>query len=475
MLEAAEAIRGHRPTSTAIGAVVVIAALLRFHNLGSESLWFDEAASWMQAKDSLADLIHRTAEDNYPPLHNLILFVTIKFFGDGEWSLRLPSAILGVANIGALYWLGTMTVGRTAGLIGALMLALSPLGIAYSQEARMYSLLALAATLYAATCFHYLRAPSLLRGAWISLAGLGLVYSHPYGTLDWIAIAVAFPALFLRPAMPSPRGPTLVWAASNIIVAAGFAPWALILAGRAHAIAANGGFWIQLTPLALSKQLGAVAGGRLFVGVILIGAVLGVVGELRRDVALLCAWIVLPVAIGIGASILWMPIFLSRYGMGSHPPLLLLAAFGWTKYAKDWRGAILCTGFVAVIAIASLPLLRRAPYANPKDDWRGVASFLDKREQPIDCVLFVPAYEALSLEYYRRNSSCHWGAMNVAGLPGKMPASVLFGLFDFHNGEPTEPTELSRVEAFTDELRRRGWHELDRTNFQGIRVVTFGR
>ena len=34
----------------------------------------------------------------------------------------------------------------------------------------------------------------------------------------------------------------LVWAASNIIVAAGFAPWALILAGRAHTIAANGGF-----------------------------------------------------------------------------------------------------------------------------------------------------------------------------------------------------------------------------------------
>ena len=48
-----------------------------------------------------------------------------------------------------------MTVGRTAGLIGALMLALSPFGIEYSQEARMYSLLALAATLYAATCFHY--------------------------------------------------------------------------------------------------------------------------------------------------------------------------------------------------------------------------------------------------------------------------------------------------------------------------------
>ena len=50
MLETAEAIRGHHPTSTAIGVVVVIGALLRFHNLGSESLWFDEVASWMQSE-----------------------------------------------------------------------------------------------------------------------------------------------------------------------------------------------------------------------------------------------------------------------------------------------------------------------------------------------------------------------------------------------------------------------------------------
>jgi mannosyltransferase len=470
MLKTAETIEGHRPALTAIGVIVVIGALLRLHNLGSESLWFDEAASWMQAKDSLAALIQRTAADNYPPLHNLALFVAIKLFGDSEWSLRLPSVIFGVANIGALYWLGTMTVGRTAGLIGAIMLALSPFHFVYSQEARMYSLIALAATLYAATCFHYLRAPSLLRGAWVSLSGLALVYSHPYGTLYWITIAVAFAGLFLPAAMLSSRGVALVWAGSNIIVAAGFAPWAFILADRAHAI--GGGFWITLTPLFLGQELGAITGGRLFFGGILIGAVLGVIGQRRKDVALLCAWIGFPVAIGIVVSILWTSIFLSRYVIGSHPPLLLLAAFGWTKYAKDWRGAILCIGFVAVITMASLPFLRHPPYATPRDDWRGVASFLDKQERPGDCILFVPAYEHAALYYYRRNSFCHWGAMKVADLPTQMPASVLFGLFDLHNDKPTE---LSRVEAFTDELRRQGWYELDRTNFRGIRVVTFGR
>jgi len=160
----------------AVGLVLVVGAVLRFHDLGGDSLDADEAASWIQAKDGLLDLIRRTAHDNYPPLHNLALYAVMKLVGDSEWSLRLPSVIFGVANIGAVYWLATLTVGRTAGLIGAALLAISPFHFFYSQEARPYSLLAVAATVYAGTCFHYLRAPSVQRGAWVALAGLLLVY-----------------------------------------------------------------------------------------------------------------------------------------------------------------------------------------------------------------------------------------------------------------------------------------------------------
>src|SRR5438094_9336157 len=66
---------------------------------------------------------------------------------------------------------------------------------------------------------------------------------HPYGGLDWIAIALAFAALFLLPVSPSQRGTILVWVAANAIIAAGFMPWALILAEHAHAID-SAGFWI---------------------------------------------------------------------------------------------------------------------------------------------------------------------------------------------------------------------------------------
>jgi mannosyltransferase len=463
--------RIHWATFAPIAVVFILGAWLRFHNLGSESLWLDEAVSWTQAKDGLAALIQRTAEDNYPPLNNLALFVAIKFLGTSEWSVRLPSAIFGLANIGIVYWLGTMTVGRKAALIGTVLLALSPFHVVYSQEARMYSLLSLATTLYAASCLYYIRSPSILRSIWISLSGLVLVYSHPYGELDWLVIALAFAAFFLLPVWSSHRT-ILVWVASNTIVAVGFTPWGLILAEHAQTIH-SGGFWIPpLTTAFIGKELGALGGGRLFFGITFIGAVLGVIGEQRRDVVFLCAWVVIPVVVGIIVSILWQPMFLARYVIGSHPPLLLLSGFGWTKYAKDWRSGIFSTAVVAAIALASLPFLRRPMYAYPKDDWRSVASFLDTRLQTTGCVLVVPTYEAISLGYYKRHLFCELGAMKIGDLPVTMPASAFFGVFSLHS---EEPGELSRVVDFTDELRRRGWRELYRTDFQGIRVVSYTR
>ena len=52
----------------ALRVIVGVGAWLRFHHLAANSLWLDEAVSWYQSKDGLADLITRVARDNYPPL-----------------------------------------------------------------------------------------------------------------------------------------------------------------------------------------------------------------------------------------------------------------------------------------------------------------------------------------------------------------------------------------------------------------------
>jgi hypothetical protein len=255
----------------------------------------------------------------------------------------------------------------------------------------------------------------------------------------------------------------LVWRVSNGVIAVGFAPWALILVHRAHALVAKEGLKEPISRLQdFFINLQWFSGGRLPAAVILIGVVLGVVGRQRRDVAVLCAWIVVPFAIGILAT----PTFYWRYVIGSLPPLLLLAAFGWTRYAKNWQVPILS---MATIAIAGLALLQSHP--DHKDDWRDVASFLKERERPTDCVLVVPAFRAAPLNYYRRDSTCQWGAMKLADLPSEMPTSTLFGVFALTSTDLAFHMQDSA--AYVDELRRRGWRDLDRTDFRGIQVVTF--
>src|SRR5437879_2450911 len=66
----------------AILAVILLAAAwLRLHDLGRTSLWLDEATSWSQSRGTLLHLIQATAQDNYPPLHNLVLWLTMALLG----------------------------------------------------------------------------------------------------------------------------------------------------------------------------------------------------------------------------------------------------------------------------------------------------------------------------------------------------------------------------------------------------------
>jgi mannosyltransferase len=131
--------------------IVIIGTWLRLRNLSTESIWLDEAVSWAQAKGSFAQMKSMTAHGIQSPLHNLILFAFIHgSASDSEWILRAPSALMGIGNIVAIYWLGVLIGGRTTGALAAVILAMSGFHIYYAHEARMYTLLALTATLYAA-------------------------------------------------------------------------------------------------------------------------------------------------------------------------------------------------------------------------------------------------------------------------------------------------------------------------------------
>ncbi len=141
--------------------ILLLATFLRFHNLDAQSLWNDEGNSARLSERSIQLILEGTASDIHPPFYYLLLRGWRELVGDSEFGLRSLSAFAGLVVVA-----GTMALGKvsfllqeatkaqrdkrfvlTAVLLSTLITAVSPPLIYYSQEARMYALLALEATL----------------------------------------------------------------------------------------------------------------------------------------------------------------------------------------------------------------------------------------------------------------------------------------------------------------------------------------
>lgn len=128
----------------ALGIMVIfIAMLLRFHLLGTQSLWNDEGSAYVQATRSLAEIADNAARDIHPPGYYWLLAIWRGLTGESEFALRALSAFASVLSVALTFALGRRLYGGIAGLTAALFVALNTFSIYYAQEARMYALLAL--------------------------------------------------------------------------------------------------------------------------------------------------------------------------------------------------------------------------------------------------------------------------------------------------------------------------------------------
>jgi mannosyltransferase len=134
--------------------ILLLATGLRLHQLAAQSFWNDEGNSARLSERSLDLIIEGTASDIHPPLYYLMLRGWRELVGESEFGLRSLSAFAGVLTVAGVMGLGAVIGKRltvngkrlTVGVAG-LVTAVSPPLIYYSQEARMYSLLAMWAVL----------------------------------------------------------------------------------------------------------------------------------------------------------------------------------------------------------------------------------------------------------------------------------------------------------------------------------------
>jgi 4-amino-4-deoxy-L-arabinose transferase-like glycosyltransferase len=121
--------------------VIAIALFARFHAITVPVIWYDEAYSLLLAAGSPAYIWATTARDVHPPLYYVLLHGWMLLFGNGVLSARALSALADVGTLLLCMKLMSLVATRRATWIAAVLLALLPISVRYSQEVRMYTLL----------------------------------------------------------------------------------------------------------------------------------------------------------------------------------------------------------------------------------------------------------------------------------------------------------------------------------------------
>ncbi len=209
-----------------VAALTVPAAALRFWGIGKQGFWYDEATTaWLLRAGPARMLATLPRTESTPPLYYLVGWVWTRAFSDNEVGLRSLSALAGVACVPVTFLAARSLAGRRAAVFAGLLVAVSPLLVWYSQEARSYSLYALAS---AVSLWLFARARAHTSGprlaAWgVSAAGALCIH--------YFALFVVLPeALLLVAERRAPLRARLL--ALAIPAAAGAALVALALAQR---------------------------------------------------------------------------------------------------------------------------------------------------------------------------------------------------------------------------------------------------
>lgn len=122
--------------------LLIVGFLLRLVLSIRQKLWIDEGVSWEIAHtSSFLQLVK--GEYNYdpqPPLHYVLIKVSLLLFGESALSVRFFSIIFGIGLIWLIYQTVLIIVKkRKTALLAAALCTFSPILVWYSSEARMYS------------------------------------------------------------------------------------------------------------------------------------------------------------------------------------------------------------------------------------------------------------------------------------------------------------------------------------------------
>jgi len=415
------ALAGRIAGLTLFAVALAAGAFLRLDRLGGPSYWLDEILGQQlttQAGSQPWWMWIAGSEVEHGPLYYATQLAT-RVFGETEAAGRMASALFGVAAIALVWWAARCAGERWAGSgAAAALLALSPLHVYYSREARPYALMIL---LTAAMLVALLRAARV----WVvALLAVALLYTTAVAAPVVLSAAVAAAiAGVIEHDRPVRRG--LFASAAACAIAALLFP--AMYRGEPPTVqqlafpALDGKFLTILLRSFTVSAHGIDGSGRTALA-LLAFAIVGAVALLRRNRrtgALAVAMTLLPVAFATASLWFFNHWFVPRYVAPGVIGFALLAGAGVAAVAEatarglTWPlaqkpslrdathpaiAAVLTIAIVIAVGVQTWKLARTESFR--KLDWRTIAAVLRQHLRPGDAIVTAEPWSEVCLRRY---------------------------------------------------------------------------
>jgi len=445
-------------------AILALAAALRFFQLDAQSFWYDEGNSARVAERSLPLITAAAVGDIHPPLYYYTLHFWRGVFGESEFALRSLSATLGVILVWLVYLLGRQLFDESTALAAAFVAALNPFQVYYSQEARMYVLLAVwaaASTYLLLRCVGQDATRSVPYIGYVLTAAAGM-YTHY--AFPFVLVVHNLVALVWLAVRREGWRRWATWFALQAAILVLYLPWLGVPLQRlpewkspAPAYQLGPALldtfrWFVFGRTILTTQVTTALGiASLFVLVSILPSrstehgTRSTLYALRSTVFLLAGWLV-PVAL-IFAVGLYKEAYV-KFLLVCSPAFCLLFARGivtaWRTAsnvvpfkelgkgpgspAQFWKTlVILLLIFVALFTVRSLSNLYFDP-AYARDNYRGIAQSIQKNARAGDAILLNAPNQWETFTYYHRDDSNVFPLARVRPVTAESAASELISI-----------------------------------------------
>ena len=440
---------GSRHIAFVVLALILLLAFgLRFYRLDAQSLWNDEGTSVAVAGGDLVAIARDAARDIHPPLYYWLLSGWVRLFGTSETAVRALSALLGVALVALTYALGQRLIGQRAALVAALVAAIHPFQVTYAQEARMYMLLAVLTAGAVLALVQIVQGARPALAAWAALVLLEVagLYTHYSFAFVVLILNLAYGLwLVLARHRTGARHRILIWLLSQAAVGVLYLPW-LPTAIRQVTTWPNPAGGAAFLPALTTTWRWLVFGPTIENGQVIVPLLVAALVVAGGLAAMLAGWMGAPAphrqwTAGLLALWLGLPVLLMfalglyreaylKFLLVATPAVTLLLACGLlAPLPPKWRNTRhipRTTHYVlrfaqlvaALLILVPIILALRNYYADPaygRDDYRGIAAYVDAVGQPGDAiVLNAPGQQEVFGYYYQ-------GDLPVYPLPDSRP------------------------------------------------------